>query len=100
MISALTDVVTPAGLIVLFGLAKATARYTITYRRNNVGICFSLALFAAGAYLWAWLGVSAFVAGIILGGWVWVSSIRSANDHLRTARRVPAPSAQLVRREP
>jgi hypothetical protein len=73
-----------AGLVLLFLVAKFMARYTVVYRRNNVGIVVALALSAFAFYAWGWIGLLSFVLGNLVGAWTWISEVKSANARFDT----------------
>ena len=84
------DWVTLGGLSALFLLARGTVPFTVVYRRHNLAACAAVALFCAGAYLWGWSGLGAFIAGTLSGGWRWLGQIRRTNALLGSTRSLLA----------
>ena len=85
----MTDTVTtlsPIGLILLFGLGKLIARFVVVYRRNNLAAGCAALVSTAGCILWGWSGLAAFIAGTLLGAWIWVHQIRRANANVSRAQ--------------
>jgi hypothetical protein len=86
------EILTATGLLVLFFLSMRMAQYSVVYRRNNLAVAFGVIVSGLGFFVLGWLGLLAYVAGAMVGGWQWVANIRRANEQVSPACAAITPA--------